>query len=74
MKYAVIDWRGKGTSDCFEDVFDSKEEALNAAENQWAHMTKSEREDSIFYVCSCMTDEDGCVDFNTVDIIKEWNV
>lgn len=69
MKYALVDERKYET---FEKIFDNEKEAMRDAEIQWAHMVKSEREASNFYVCSCELDEDDCINFDTVKVIKEW--
>lgn len=71
MKYAVVDERKHG--DIYEKVFDSEKDAMDEAEMDWAHMVKTERENSTFYVCSCELDEDECIDYNTIEILKEWN-
>jgi uncharacterized protein YifE (UPF0438 family) len=69
MKYAVVDER---KYEIFEKIFDTEKEAINEAEMQWAHMVKSERQASHFYVCSCELEEEGVIDYNTVKVIKEW--
>ena len=69
-KYAVIDML---PGDWFETIFDTKKEALEYAESSWSGLTaydQKRREE--YYVCRCSLDEDGCVDFDTIDeIVKQ---
>lgn len=71
MKYAVIDERKNSVA--HETLFVSLKQAIDKADNQYLHMTPSERNNSNFYVCSCELNEDSCVDFSTLSIIKEYN-
>ena len=70
MKYAVID---QTNGDWFESIFDTEENAVAHADHEWHNMTKHDkaRRDS-YYVAACEVDEDGCIDFDTVNVIKEY--
>lgn len=50
MKYILVDDRTQHKRDIFTSEFDSLEEAIKEADNQFRHMTKAEREISDFYV------------------------
>ena len=70
MKYAVID---QTSGDWFEDVFDSEEKAIARADYEWGIMTNSDKAKRVeYYVASCDLTEDGCVDFDTVAVIKVY--
>ena len=69
-KYAVIDWKN---GDRFEDIFDTEQEALNAAEYQWNHLTEKEHQDREFFaVMRGDLDEDGCFDLDTALLVKSY--
>ena len=70
MKYAVID-QTKG--DWFEEVFDTEAEAVSRADYEWHNMTDRDKSRRIeFYVASCSVDEYGCVNYDTIQLIKEY--
>ena len=70
MKYAVID---QTNGDWFEDVFDSESAAISRADYEWGIMASSDKaKRESYYVASCELTEDGCVDFDTIDVIKEY--
>lgn len=70
MKYAIID-QTKG--DWFEDVFNTEADAIARADYEWGIMAKSDKERREgYYVASCEVDEDGCVDYDTVQPIKVY--
>lgn len=69
-KFAVID---ETTGDWFESVFDTEQEALQAGEYQWSHITPHDRKRRLdFYIAECEVDEDGCVVLDTTRIIKKY--
>ena len=70
MKYAIID---QTTGDWFESVFDREEDAISQADYEWAIMSKHEKKRiTAFFVASCELDEDGAVDYETIEPIKEY--
>ena len=70
MKYAIID---QTTGDWFESVFDSKDEAISRADYEWAIMSQHDKKRrTAFFVASCKVDEDGFVDYDSIDPIKEY--
>lgn len=70
MKYAVIDiTRG----DSFEEIFDTADEAVAQADYEWRIMSSRDKDRrEAFYVASCEVDEDGCIDYNTVNLIQNY--
>lgn len=70
MKYAVID---QTTGDWFENVFDTEKAAINQANYEWHIMsTHDKKRRTAYYVASCETDEDGCIDWDSVKPIKTY--
>ena len=70
-KYCIIDNCETKRAAQYEEVFESKEEALEAAENEWSRFTKHDKNDrDEYYVAECEVDEDGCID--VIDIIKDY--
>lgn len=70
MKYAVID---QTIGDCFEDIFDTEAKAISWADYEWGIMAKSDKaKRTAYFVASCELDEDGAVDFDTLDVIEEY--
>lgn len=70
MKYAVID---QTCGDWFETIFDTEIEAIDRADYEWHIMAKADksRRES-YYVASCEVDGDGCIDWDTVCVIKGY--
>ena len=69
-KYALIDCKN---GDMFEDIFETEQDALKAADNQWSHLTARERKErEMFEVMYGEIDEDGCFDLNTSTTIKSY--
>ena len=53
-------------------LFDAKDEALEQAEREWDRLTTYDKNlHTEFVVCSCET-EDGIIDWDTVNIIKDY--
>lgn len=70
MKYAVID---QTKADWFETIFDTEIEAISHADYEWSIMSKSDKDRRVsYYVVSCHVDDDDCIDWDTVNIIKEY--
>ena len=68
-KFAVI---ATFHGDMFEYLFDAKDEALEQAERDWDRLTTYDKNlHTEFAVCSCET-EDGIIDWDTVNIIKDY--
>lgn len=60
MKYIVEYEARKGDSDCFTEEYESREEAVEAAERQWNHLTIMEqRKNTVFVLESINPDEDA---------------
>lgn len=70
-KYAVID--SIINEDSYESVFDTEKEAMDYAQNIWCHMTKDEKQKNVLYVIECDLDENGFVDFNTMNLLEEFS-
>ena len=72
-KYIVVDDTTTKRSSLDTYVFDTEQEALQEAENLLAHKTKKEKEDiDAFYVGYGDVDEEEGVDFDSIDVIKEY--
>ena len=70
MKYAVID---QTSGDWFEDIFDTEARAIAWADYEWGIMAKSDKaRRTAYFIASCELDEEGSVDYNTLEVIKEY--
>lgn len=70
MKFAVID---QTQGDWFETIFDAESKAIDHADYEWKIMAESDKKRrESYYVASCEVDEDGCIDWDTVYVIKEY--
>ena len=70
MVYAIID-QTKG--DWFEDIFATEKEAIDRADYSWHIMSAHDKKRRIaFYVASCEVNEDGEIDWDSVNAIKEY--
>lgn len=70
-KYVIIDNKG----DTFEEVLDTddRETAIAMADADWERFTKREQKHrQEFYLGYTDFDEDGCVDYDTMEIIKDY--
>lgn len=70
-KYCIIDNCETRRAAQYEEQFDTREEALEAAESEWSRLTKHDKNDrDEYYVAECEVDEDGCID--VVEAIKYY--
>lgn len=70
MKYIIMDFKD---GDFFADEFDSKDEALREAEEQWEQLTKRDRERrEAFYVLESINPDEDAPDHYDGDIVKRW--
>lgn len=70
MKYAIID---QTRGDWFETIFNTEAEAIATADYEWGVMAKSDKNRrEAYFVASCEVDEYGCIDWDTVEPIKEY--
>ena len=72
-KYAVI---CETTGDCFDEVFDTVEEAIDRADYEWHIMTRYDKKRTTrFYVASCEVhdDDEDYIDWDLgLDTIKTY--
>ena len=69
-KYVVVDWK---KHEEFEEIFDTEQEAITAADSMWERLTahdKSERE--FFEVLYGEVDGDGILDFDSAVVVKKY--
>lgn len=72
-KYIVIDDTTSKRSTMETYVFDSEKEAIKKAEELISYLTKKEIEETDeFYVGVGEVDEDGEIDFDSIDAIKTY--
>ena len=72
-KYLVYDNVKKG--DTFVDYFDTEKEALDAGENMWVHLIKSEqekREEFFVGYCDDYDEEERCSENSNYFVIKDY--
>lgn len=70
-KYGVIQNYETRRAAQYEELFETKEEALEAAENYWNRMSSHDKKTcDEFYVAECEVDEDGCID--VIESIKYY--
>lgn len=72
-KFAIIDDCTKARASVYEEVFETKNEAIQKAQAEWEALTEHDKaERDAYYVASCDIDEDGCIDWDSVDPIIEF--
>lgn len=70
-KYCIIDNCETRRAAQYEEAFETREEALEAAENERSRMTKYDKNDrDEYYVAECEVDEEGCID--VIDVIRDY--
>lgn len=70
MKYIIMDFKD---GDFFTDEFDTKEEALQEAEEQWNQLTKCDQKHrTAFYVLESVNPDEEAPDHYDGDIVKRW--
>jgi hypothetical protein len=62
MKYIVMEEARRGDSDCFTKEFDSREEAITAADIQWGYLTAREQEKNTVYVIESINPDEEAED------------
>lgn len=74
MKYWVIDDETRAKGEVYVECFDTEEEAIDRAEDLFAHMSKNEEEACQgLYVALVEEDEDGYMNWDTIfEIIAEY--
>lgn len=69
-KYVVVDWK---KHEEFEDVFDSEQEAITAADSLWEHLTADDRSEREFFeVLYGEVDGDGILDLDSAVVVKKY--
>ena len=72
-KYIIVDDTTSKRSTMETYVFDSEKEAIEKAEQLMSYLTKKEIEETDeFYVGVGEVDEDGEVDFDSIDVIRVY--
>lgn len=72
-KYIIVDDTTSKRSSIDTYIFDNEKEAIEKAGNIVAHLTEKDKNDRDgFYVGIGILDEDGNVDFDSIDVIKEY--
>lgn len=72
-KFAIIDDCTTKRASIYEELFDSKNEATQKAQTEWNAMSEHDKaERDAYYVASCDIDEDGCIDWESVNTIIEF--
>lgn len=73
MIYAVIDDCLTKAASVWDTKFQTKDEAIQYADTEWKCLTEHDknRRDA-YYVATCELDEDGEIDWETIDPIKEY--
>ena len=72
-KYALIDQK---IGDCYEDFYNSENEALISADIAWHNLTRYDRKHRTAFfvaVCECEVDDMGNVyDYEILEIVEEY--
>ncbi len=71
MKYIVEDERRDLTGDVFTQEFNNKDEAINAAQKQWDHLTGREQAQRRVYVLESINPDEEAQDHYDGNIIYE---
>lgn len=70
MKYIIMDFKD---GDFFTDEFDTKEEALQEAKEQWEQLTEHDQQRrTAFYVLESINPDEDALDHYDGDIVKRW--
>lgn len=70
MKYIIMDY---ADGDCFTDEFNSKQEALREAREQWEQLTEHDQQRRTeFYVLESVNPDEDAPDHYDGEIIKRW--
>ncbi len=70
MKYIIMDFKD---GDFFTDEFNSKEEALQEAGEQWEQLDKYDQQHrTAFYVLESVNPDEDAPDHYDGEIIKRW--
>lgn len=73
MRYVLIDDCTSEKSAMYEDLFDSKEDAIRQAEAEWNALSDHDKNiRDAYYVASCTLDADGGLDWDSIEPIKEY--
>ena len=72
MKYVVIDIHRDGTGDMYNTEHDDREGAIREADDQWSHLTASERKARTVYVLeSANPDEEAADHFDGTPVWQD---
>lgn len=70
MKYIIMDFKD---GDFFTDEFDTKEEALQEAKEQWEQLTEHDQQRrTAFYVLESINLDEEAPDHYDGEIVKRW--
>lgn len=73
MAYVIIDDCTNKRASTFEQFFKTEQEAIEYAKAEWALLTDHDKyERDAYYVASCTLDEDGEIDWESIEPIKEF--
>jgi len=72
-RFVIIDNCTSKRASIYDKVFQTEEEAIETAKAEWEALTQHDKaERDAYYVASCTIDEDGEVDWDSVDPIIEF--
>lgn len=70
MKYIVID---ELKNDMFTNEYETKEEAVKAADQEWGRLTESDKKRRVaFYVLESVNPDEDTIDHFDGDVIKSY--
>ena len=73
MTYVIIDDCTSKAATVWDTKFQTKEEAMQEAEAEWGALTDHDKgERDAYYVAACTLNEDGEIDWDTVETIKTF--
>ena len=73
MRYVLIDDCTSKRASIFDQIFYTEQEAVEAAKAEWESLTTHDKEErDAYYVGTCIIDEDGEVDWDSIDPIIEY--
>ena len=73
MAYVLIDDCTSKKASIFDKVFKTEKEAIEMARAEWALLTDHDKyERDAYYVASCTLDDDGELDWESIEPIKEF--
>ncbi len=72
-RYVIIDDCTTRRASIYDKTFLTEQEAIQEADAEWKALSDHDKADrDAYYVATCQIDEDGLIDWDSVETIKEY--